>query len=457
MNFGTLLFVVSVAAPKASSILKKSSSLLRLSLFLGLSKDASEEMPVVTEMGNVVTEYMPRSSIRLNNLPHRATYIFVRRPSDNKLFVQRRSSIKDYCPNMLDPTPGGCVGKGESYAQNAERELEEEMGLKDVPLKRLFTFHYKDERTNCWGDCWDCEVECEASSINYQKSEVSEVLLMSVDELLSRRTEVTADGIHALRLYLQFKAESGIAKNQSRDNYRLRPKALLFDCDDCLYFDDWKIADILTANIERWCTETKKMKPGYAYELYKKYGTALKGMQQEGYINNEKELDDYLQIVHSIPDMSLRMKKNEKLLKMLQDMDPTIPRFIFTASVRRHAEHVLQCLGISSCFVDIIDTRSCDYATKHSAHAFECAAKMANVNSEDILFFDGEFLVALSDVEYFSPVHPTNPPPPPPHPPPTPPPPSRSRSHPCPRLCPQYRYGEKNGLEAGPCRAHAER
>lgn len=62
------------------------------------------------------------------------------------------------------------MGHGESYEDNARRELEEEMGVKAAPkaeggggggraegeLRHCFSFHYKDDHTNVWGDAWDC-------------------------------------------------------------------------------------------------------------------------------------------------------------------------------------------------------------------------------------------------------------------------------------------------------------
>ncbi len=72
---------------------------------------------------------------------------------------------------------GGVVGHGESYEDNARRELEEEMGVKAAPrtsgdegvdgggggggradgeIRHCFSFHYKDDRTDVWGDAWDC-------------------------------------------------------------------------------------------------------------------------------------------------------------------------------------------------------------------------------------------------------------------------------------------------------------
>ena len=49
-----------------------------------------------------------------------------------------------------------------------------------------------------------------------------------------------------------------------------------FDCDDCLYFNDWSTAALITEAIERYCVDKCGCAPGEAYQLYKKHGTALK-------------------------------------------------------------------------------------------------------------------------------------------------------------------------------------
>ena len=86
------------------------------------------------------------------------------------LYVQRRSTIKDYCPGQLDPVFGGCVGAGESYAENAARELAEELGVKDAPLAHLFTFFYPGDDASgpIWGDCWESEIDTELGALRLQ-------------------------------------------------------------------------------------------------------------------------------------------------------------------------------------------------------------------------------------------------------------------------------------------------
>jgi len=161
--------------------------------------------------------------------------------------------------------------------------------------------------------------------------------------------------------------------------HRVKPQVVFFDCDDCLYFDNWKIGQLLTDKIEEWCVKNG-LKKGQAYDLYKQYGTALKGLLAEGYIDkNDEEIDDYLKKVHDI-NVKSHLTKDNHLRKLLLDMDPTIPKYVFTASVRHHAEKCLQALGIDDLFVDIIDVKACQMETKHSASSFYAAMRIAGVS-----------------------------------------------------------------------------
>lgn len=48
------------------------------------------------------------------------------------------------------------MGAGESYEENAVREVEEEMGVKGVPLVPLFKFSFEDNVTRLWGKAFRC-------------------------------------------------------------------------------------------------------------------------------------------------------------------------------------------------------------------------------------------------------------------------------------------------------------
>lgn len=139
--------------------------------------------------------------MRSQRLPHRATYAFVR-TSSNYFYVQKRSSIKDYCPSYYDANPGGVVAAGESYEVTNRRELDEEMGIPaSTPSEHLFTFYYEDERIKCFGDAWEVEYD---GPLKLQKEEVESIHLMSLEEIFERAKngdQFTPDSIHCCRLY----------------------------------------------------------------------------------------------------------------------------------------------------------------------------------------------------------------------------------------------------------------
>lgn len=190
--------------------------------------DADERIAIVDETNNEVVGSARRAEMRRDNLPHRATYVFIQSPggesaTNPNLWVQKRTMIKDYCPGYLDPSTGGVVGHGETYEDNARRELQEEMGVSANPgtgdasssggssggmaegeLRHCFSFHYKDDHTNVWGDAWDCSWSGE---IVPQPEEVQSVHLYSLSELIAKKDKAgnalqsTPDGVIALKKY----------------------------------------------------------------------------------------------------------------------------------------------------------------------------------------------------------------------------------------------------------------
>ena len=393
---------------------------LRQALESGTSLNANERICLVTPDNRPLSTGGLRADMRLHNLWHRATYILVihqaphldhrqhldlpskqyGNPLDEEyVLVQKRSLQKDYCPGKLDPTPGGVVGFGESYRENAEREIQEEMAVdlatSGNDLKQLFTFSYQDERVKVWGDFFECTYRGALHDLVLQEEEVDQVLRMSLQELKDRiettPDDFMPDSCHAMKLYFQRRTDIAVQRRMLKgyrstnlENYGLRPrpKAIFFDCDDCLYFDNWVTAKKLTDKIEEWCVN-HGLRQGQAYELYKQYGTALRGLLAEGYLEeSESAIDKYLQDVHDIP-LGETLQRDHQLRQMILAMDASIPRYIFTASVRDHALRCLKALGIEDLFVGIIDCKSCDLETKHAPHSFRVAMSVAGVDDPE--------------------------------------------------------------------------
>lgn len=170
---------------------------------LTTSLSANELVEIVDEHNNVLEPQL-RHVMRAKRLIHRATYALVR-TSSNYFYVQKRSSLKDYCPNFFDPTPGGVVAAGESYEFTNMREIEEEMGIKkdESQCHHLFTFYYEDKRIKCFGDAWEVLYD---GPLRLQRAEVESVHMMSMKEIIDRfdaGENFTPDSMYACKEYIR--------------------------------------------------------------------------------------------------------------------------------------------------------------------------------------------------------------------------------------------------------------
>lgn len=88
--------------------------------------------------------------------------------------------------------------------------------------------------------------------------------------------------------------------------------------------------------------------------------------------------DEHLWYAHNLPISSM-LRRDKVLREIIGRMDPSVPRYVFTASMRHHAERCLRALGINDLFDRIVDVRDCNIATKHSTEAFAAAMRIAGV------------------------------------------------------------------------------
>ncbi len=160
---------------------------------------ADEIVAIVDEHNNVVGS-APRREVRAKRLPHRSTYILVFN-SQGELFVQKRTMTKDVFPGYYDAVTGGVVLAGESYEENAARELAEELGVRDVLLTWLFNFFFTDARASVWGGVFSCVYD---GDMVFQEEEVESGMFMPIDAILrhAQTAPYTPDGLYALERYL---------------------------------------------------------------------------------------------------------------------------------------------------------------------------------------------------------------------------------------------------------------
>lgn len=163
---------------------------------------ARQEPVIIVDEHNRRVGIVPRHEMRARRLPHRATYIFVF-DTRGRLLVQKRTDTKDMYPGFYDLAAGGVVAAGESYAESARREAEEELGIRDTALAECFEFYYEDEKNRCFGQVFTCTHD---GPFSLQPEEVASAEFYDLSEILAGRIEpVTPDTLSALHRLLKFR------------------------------------------------------------------------------------------------------------------------------------------------------------------------------------------------------------------------------------------------------------
>lgn len=160
---------------------------------------AHELVDVVDDHDRVVSQ-ATRREVRLRNLRHRAAYVLVFN-ARGQLFVHQRTQTKDIFPAYWDVAAGGILAAGEDYDSGARRELAEELGIADAPVRRLFPLRYEDAQNRVCGMVYSCLWD---GALRLQASEITAGDWMDLDVILerTRRDPFCPDGLEALRLYL---------------------------------------------------------------------------------------------------------------------------------------------------------------------------------------------------------------------------------------------------------------
>src|SRR5207253_8505104 len=94
----------------------------------------NERFPVVDKKDRILG-YASRSDVHGNNLRHRAVHILIFNQA-GEVYLQQRSRWKDRHPLKWDSSAAGHVADGERYDDTAQRELNEELGVR-VALQKF--------------------------------------------------------------------------------------------------------------------------------------------------------------------------------------------------------------------------------------------------------------------------------------------------------------------------------
>ena len=97
-----------------------------------------EFLDIVTENNQVIGQEK-RRVVHQSGLWHRGVHVFLFTP-EHKLVIQQRSKHREQSPGALDCSVSEHLKAGESYLAGAIRGLEEELGIKQAPLRCLVQF-----------------------------------------------------------------------------------------------------------------------------------------------------------------------------------------------------------------------------------------------------------------------------------------------------------------------------
>ena len=149
---------------------------------------------------------------------------------------------------------------------------------------------------------------------------------------------------------------------------------IFFDLDDTLYPASSGVWKLIKERMNQYMHEQLgidwEVIPTLREELFREYGTTLRGLQAHYPLNT----DEYLAFVH---DISLKeyLQPDESLHNMLESLP--FRKLIFTNADSTHAQRVLAALGLETCFDAIVDIKAVDPYCKPMKEAFKIALELA--------------------------------------------------------------------------------
>ncbi len=109
-------------------------------------KDSPEgmllEMLEITDREGNVVGLLPRGQIHEQKLFHKAVHVFLFDP-EGRIYLQKRSRLKDENPGKWDSSASGHVSPGEPYPVAARRELKEELDIVVTPIQELLVLDHQ--------------------------------------------------------------------------------------------------------------------------------------------------------------------------------------------------------------------------------------------------------------------------------------------------------------------------
>lgn len=146
------------------------------------------DIDVLDEFGLRTGEVLSRAEVHRLGKPHRAVHLYLFDRS-NRILLQRRSPQTDHAPGILTISVLGHIDAGQSSYETVRREVQEELGLDPTGMIFEFLFSYRrdaelspDYIDRQFNDIYACWADFTLEDIDFDRREVSEVLLVGLNE-----------------------------------------------------------------------------------------------------------------------------------------------------------------------------------------------------------------------------------------------------------------------------------
>ena len=145
-----------------------------------MKKDKLEYFDIVNEKDEVIGIISEKDQDKVK--PNQLRFINIIIQNDKgEILVPKRTADKRLFPNCYDFSVGGHVNSEETYEQAAYRELEEELGIKNVILKKEAYFSPYSSNSNTFQTLYTLKYNKEITKID--KKEIDKIFYMTIEKI----------------------------------------------------------------------------------------------------------------------------------------------------------------------------------------------------------------------------------------------------------------------------------
>jgi putative hydrolase of the HAD superfamily len=163
------------------------------------------------------------------------------------------------------------------------------------------------------------------------------------------------------------------------------PDAILFDLDNTLYSESCGVFDLIDQRMNEWLISNLQIPESEVNEFRNKYfvqyGTTLRGLM----LHHEVNPRDFLDYVHDVPVHEF-LSADLELRETLEQVKSR--KLIFTNSDLKHANRILDALGVRDQFERIFDIEAMNFIPKPNPDPYRLVLEYLRMHPKDVLLID---------------------------------------------------------------------